>query len=199
MGARDYKTFRAGNFYHIFNRGNNKMPIFLDTQDYQVFLHRLKIVLSIPGAGSNLPHSRIRVKPLPPGSFTIFCYCLMSNHFHFLIRPESNIGVDKLMAKVCTSYAKFFNAKYQRVGHLFQDTFKAKIVDSDQYLIHLSAYIHCNPFDPFSYNYSSLPAYLGRRNDPLCNSSYILSMFSSRESYRNYLENIKAKSLFDNR
>ena len=93
------------------------------------------------------------------------------------------------MNKVSTSYAKYFNAKHNRVGNLFQDTFRAKYVEDDSYLSYLTAYIHNNPIEPFGYAYSSLPEYLGTRNGTLCNPDFVLNYFNgNRQEYKKFVE-----------
>jgi hypothetical protein len=179
MNSRDYKILRAGNYYHIYNRGNNKQLIFLESEDYLVFLNRLKLALGISKIGLSGKQSRVRVTPFPESSFEILCYCLMPNHYHFLIKQLSNFGIDELMARVCTSYVKYFNKKYGAIGNLFQDRFKAKLVDSDSYIKYLSAYIHNNPEDADNYDYSSYKDYLGSRKGTICKKDFILSMFGN--------------------
>jgi len=189
MYSRDYKILRPGNCYHIFNRGNNKEPIFLEDQDFLNFLKRLKIALGI----ARMPlvkqgASLLRIGPLPEGSFTILCYCLMPNHYHFLVRQNAEIPVSKLVTKVCTSYASYFKNKYGHTGHIFQDQFKAKSVDSDTYLKYLSAYIHNNPVDPLGYDYSSFKDYVGERGGQVCDRSLLLGMFNNDpEEYRKFV------------
>lgn len=194
MRYRDYKEFRDNSIYHIFNRGNNKQLIFLDEQDYNQFLKRLCLCLGIVydfrWQGFSLPSNtdRIRIKPLPKNSFSILVYCLMPNHFHFMIKQNSNIGIDRLILKLCTSYAIYFNRKYNRVGTAFQDAFKAKLVDNDAYAMRLSAYIHANPSKPFSYKYSSLSEYING-DKGITDTSFILSLFdNNRKKYQTYVE-----------
>jgi len=178
---------RPGQCYHIYNRGNNKERIFVDDQDYLNFLKRFKLALfGNPGFDSS--RNRIRIKPLPEGAFNILCYCLMPNHYHFLIRQNTVKGIDRLIAKVTTSYAKYFNLRYGFIGNLFQDRFKAKHVDNDSYLTYLSAYIHNNPVDPSNYSYSSFKDYLGIRQGRLCDKSLILGIFGNDvERYRKFV------------
>ncbi len=196
--ARDYKNFRANNYYHVYNRGNNKEPIFFDDQDYQNFLKRLVILL-------DLKESTLRISPLPRNSYTILAYCLMQNHFHFLIRQNSEIPIDRLIGKLCMSYVKYFNKKYKRVGHLFQDTFKAKLVNKEKYLTYLSAYIHNNPPNPLLYRFSSLSEYLQTDFLPIyrfCNTTIIMSYFDSNpQHYLKFLNetnkgNLRTKTPF---
>ena len=189
MRYRDYKIFRQGNYYHVYNRGVNKQDIFLEPQDYFNFLKRLKIVLGIKETGIALGSgSPSRIKPLPVNAFTILSYCLMSNHLHLLIQQNTDLGIDKLMLKICTSYAIYFNNKYHRIGPLFQDSFKAKLVEQDSYLTYLSAYIHNNPSNPLYYDFSSFKDYLHLRSDQLCSTDFILKMFDNNvQKYKQFV------------
>jgi putative transposase len=160
MNTRDYKKCAPGEYYHIYNRGNAKDVIFRDRDDYQFFLLRLQQALGKAVSKRNWS------EPLPPDAFSIVAYCLMPNHFHFLIRQNMEYPTSKLMVKVCTSYVKYFNNKYGRVGHLFQDQFKQKNVAENGYLLWLSAYIHRNPVSaglahrPEDWQWSSVREYL---------------------------------------
>ena len=162
------------------------MEIFLDQEDYKFFLFRLKENLFPPRNHLvKTPGLYVR-KSLPADSFTLLSYCLMPNHFHLLIRQNGPTPVSKLISKICTSYSKYFNKKYERVGHVFQDAFKAIIVDSDSYLLWLSAYIHQNPAvgglvnNLNDYEYSSYLDYIGIRKGTLCVQKTILDYCNSQ-------------------
>ncbi len=177
MRYRDYKNFASGQCYHLYNRGEGKQDIFLDDDDRRFFLMRLKEYLwpdkvqTKPSIGGYIR------KPLPPGSFNLLAYCLMPNHFHLLIKQLTNLSISKLIARVCTSYSVYFNKKYERVGHVFQDQYKAVLVEHDSYLTWLSAYIHENPkvaglvSNLEDYTWSSYKDYLGLRQGTLCNKN----------------------------
>jgi putative transposase len=182
MNSRDYKEFSAGSYYHVFNRGVNREVIFLDDQDYFNFLKRLKIVLAITDVPKRGVRGFMWLKPLPKFSYEILSYCLMPNHFHILIKQTSDVPIGDLINKVCHSYVKYFNRKYNRVGNLFQDIFKAKLIDNDFYLTYLSAYIHNNPPSPLSYKYSSFNEYLPSRKDQITAIKFILSYFENRST-----------------
>lgn len=182
MKNRDYKIFRPNTFYHLFNRGINKQKIFLDDNDYLGFLKRLKLILGLTNDES------LHLKAVPAGTFGIATFCLMPNHFHFLIRQNTEVGIPTLFLKLCTSYSMYFNRKYQRIGPLFQDTFKAKPITNDAYLTYLSAYIHTNPSEPFQYPFSSLPDILGERNEQICQPNLILDLFDGEETqYKKFI------------
>ena len=184
MNARDYKLFRPGEYYHVYNRGDNRENIFLDEQDYFNFLKRFKFAL-----GLDLDtKTKLRIRPFPPKTFTIIAYCLMPNHFHMIIRQDTKAPIGLLINKVITSYAKYFNAKYGRVGNVFQDTFKAKLIDNDDYLSYLTAYIHNNPNDAIEYPFSSMLDYLGNRTSDLCDISFVLKYFQdNKQRYKEFV------------
>jgi len=188
MRYRDYKEFRQGHYYHIYNRGQNLEPVFLDEQDYDQFLDRFQMVLN------QKIYSRFQIKPFPTTSFTIIAYCLMKNHFHFLIRQNSIITISRLMQKVTTSYARYFNSKYKRIGNVFQDTFKSKQVEKDQYLTYLTAYIHNNPAKPAVYFYSSFREYMHKPTRNICDTGIVLKYFNNRKKiYKNFVDCYKLK------
>jgi len=118
--------FLPEQFYHLYNRGNNKEAIFFEAENYRFFLQRF-------------------IKYFPPDKAQIHAYCLMPNHFHLLIRLLSGLDYSSAMQHFGISFAKSINTRYARVGHLFQGRFKAKHVDSTEYLLHLTRYIHLNP------------------------------------------------------
>ena len=188
MNNRDYKQFAPGSYYHIYNRGNGKMDIFLGDDDFRFFIFRLRQNLF-----PDEEHSG-RITLLPPQSFSLISYCLMPNHFHFLLRQERDIPTSKLLTKVCTSYSKYFNKKYERVGHLFQDQFKQILVDENSYLIWLSAYIHQNPkvsgliTNLADYKWSSYPDLVGLRDGGLCDKSIIMDQFKSPKDFEIFVE-----------
>lgn len=178
MRYRDYKNFYEGGYFHLYNRGNNKQPIFLDDLDYRQFLRRLSTALNISSPRVILG-SRSRLRPLPENAFSIICYCLMPNHFHLLVRQNTKLSISRLISKVSTSYAMYFNKKYQRVGSLFQDEFKSKVILDDIYLKYLSAYIHNNPKNSEEYEFSSLGEYMGTDPKFITETSTILGMFDN--------------------
>ena len=128
--------------------------------------------------------------------FKVYAYCLMSNHGHFII-DSNGADISKIMHGLNFKYAINFNRIHKRKGHLFQDRFKSKMVDTQRYLIMLSAYIHNNSLDimgyekcPEKYKYSSLKVYLGLEKDDtgLLDEAFIMQLFSNnvkeaRESY----------------
>lgn len=135
-------------FYHVFNRGINKQPIFLNNSDYQFFLNKLS------NLKSKYDHS-------------IYAFCLMPNHFHISIQTRKT-PISKIMSSLATSYSMYFNRNHNHFGPVFQNRFKSILIENDSYFIKLSQYIYLNPIkaglvkDPSLYLYSSIREALGK-------------------------------------
>lgn len=173
------------------------MNIFLDDQDFRVFLSRLKENL-FPNNKANaqkLGKITPRRMLLPQNSYDLICYCLMPNHFHLLIQQKTELHISKLISKVCTSYSMYFNKKYNRIGSLFQDVFKAVAIENNKQLLWTSLYIHENPITAkltnnlTGYRWNSLMEYLDSINYPLCNKDILLGQINSLETYLRYFKN----------
>ena len=128
-----------------------------------------------------------------PEHADVIAYCLMPNHYQMLILAKSDQVSHKVIQPFVTSYTKAINQQRSRVGALFQGTFRAKFVSRNEYLLHLSRYIHFNPVTaglvnkPEDWIYSSCRDYIGLRNGTLPNPSVILSQFSSPERYLDFV------------
>jgi putative transposase len=118
----------------------------------------------------------------------------MPNHFHFCIKQNSALPISKLLLKVCTSYCKYFNKKYNKIGGLLQSKFKAVLIDSDSQLLWLSAYIHQNPHTAGlvenleDYKWSSYLDYIDKRKGNLCDFKIILNQFSEPLAYKKFVD-----------
>jgi REP element-mobilizing transposase RayT len=195
MNNRDFKNFTPGNIYHIYNRGNNKEKIFFDEQDYRAFLFRFGLCLGLTEKELNvekliaMPYSRIRITKINKSNFKLHAFCLMPNHFHLLIEQVGDISISNLILKVCTSYARYINKKYKKVGHLFQDKFKAVLIENNPQLMWASAYIHMNPVKdkivkhPADYPWSSYNDYAYDRNLPITTKELLLGTFGDQKSF----------------
>jgi len=213
MNNRDYKEFAPGVIAHIFNRGNNKEKIFFDEQDYKAFLFRLGLVLGFEEKElqkeslTSLPHSRIRIVDTNKDDFKLYAFCLMPNHFHLLIEQTRDTPISKIISKLCTSYAKYINQKYKKVGHIFQDQFKAVQIENNSQLMWTSAYIHMNPVKdglvrhPSQYKWSSYNDYIEKRNLLITNTKLLESIFGSKNFEKETLNYSKddemSKGIFD--
>lgn len=190
-GRNTIKEYEENGYYHIYNRGVEKRNIFLDEQDYRVFLSYLKLYLSPTDEIEKVPPSR-KLKNYF-GEADLMCYCLMPNHYHMLIRQYCTTTITGLIRSVSTRYAMYFNKKHRRTGHLFQGVYRAVTVESETQLLHLSRYIHRNP-DPTGsnpvglvrYKYSSLSNYLGLAKQPWIRNEEIMSLFSTRDALNSY-------------
>lgn len=180
-------------YYHIFNRGVAKMPIFNNAFDYK---HFLSTVLYYQIDGPKPRFSFFRNKPISLEKnmkiVDIICYCLMPNHFHFMLRQKRENGITEFVSKVSNSYTKYFNIKNKRVGPLLQGEFKSVYVESNEQLLHLSRYIHLNPLIGYvtkelkEYGWSSYPAYLGL-NGNICSKEIVLDQFKSESAYEQFV------------
>jgi len=148
--------FIVGEYYHIYNRGIDKRVIFKSENDYKRFIMLLYV------ANSNTESFRLdnlinqqhkifqEILLLDKGQplVSIGAWCLMTNHFHLLLKQEVDGGITKFMRKLGVGYSMFFNIKYQRTGALFGGLFKSRLIGAnDNYMKHLFGYIHLNPLE----------------------------------------------------
>lgn len=150
------------NVYHIIMRGNNKQKIFLENKDFERFLRILK---------------KYKMKY----EYDLYCYMLMTNHIHMIINTKKE-DISKVMHSIAQEYSIYFNNKYDRCGHVFQDRFKSKCVENREYLLNLQRYIHLNCVKAGigkidSYKWSSYNEFIGRKK--LCNTDMILKLFGN--------------------
>jgi putative transposase len=167
-------SFEAGGIYHLYNRGANRSPIFLDRDNYLFFLRRVR-------------------KHLVAELLDVLAYCLMPNHYHLLVRLRRD-GLTSAMHALATSYAKAFNKRHGRSGHVFEGPLQAIAVEDDGYLLHLSRYIHLNPSKaglvarPEDWEFSSYPKYVGVRDGTLPRTDFVLAQIGSPSEYRRFIE-----------
>jgi putative transposase len=184
------KLYAENGYYHLYNRGVEKRIIFQDDQDYKVFLGYLKTLLE--------PPTPIEMRTVTIGAYLfeapkrplnnfnkeieLLSYCLMPNHFHLLLKQNSSRGIESFMRSLITRYSMYFNKRNNRIGCLFQGTYKATLVENETYLLHLSRYIHLNSHNhlyakdtPLHIHYSSYGDYLGLRKTSWIKTDLILS------------------------
>lgn len=192
------KMYTEDTFYHVYNRGVEGRDIFIDDQDYKVFLSYTKRYLTRIPQNEVQPRWRSDVAD----KLQLMAYCLMPNHFHLLVKQKTTDGMTIFIKTLMNSYVRYFNQKYKRIGGLFQGVFKAVQISEEPYLLHLTRYIHLNPFDlkDMTFNrlesyYCSYGEYLGKRNTSWIYPEEILSMFGSKligtskfSSYRDFVE-----------
>lgn len=191
------------NYYHIFNRGVEKRKIFLNDRDYQRFLQTLYYYQFSGPKPRFSTHRVFKSKDFykNPKIIEIVCYCLMPNHFHLLIKQIKNGGVQEFINKISNSYTKYFNTKHKRVGYLFQGTFKAVPVETDEQLIHLSRYIHLNPYvsgmtnNLETFPYSSYKDFIEGAENVLCNPGLVLNFFKDTKDYKEFVKDQQSYAL----
>lgn len=182
------KQYGANQFYHVYNRGVAKMDIFREDNDYVYMLSLFKKYLTsepqVDTKGRQLPNYSDRVE--------LVAFCLMPNHYHLLFLMLSDDGLAELMRSVMTAYSMYFNRKYKRVGGLFESRFLASRVTSDEYLWHVSRYIHLNPRDIAKgykhYAYSSINYYRGDWFADWLHEENLVDSKDERQEYQMFVQ-----------
>lgn len=218
MPARNsLKQYLENGYYHVYNRGVEKRLVFLDNQDYSVFLSYLKDYLlpkNVKNLSSQLtnPHTSYQEKDkinklLRMNNFseeiTLLAYCLMPNHFHFLIKQKNAQSIDKFMNSFGTRYTMYFNRKYKRVGSLWQAVYKAVLVNDDEQLLHLTRFIHKQALSNLGEESqpSSYLDYLKKRKTEWINPEEILSYFGNNNpklSYKSFVDQTEDLKIIEN-
>lgn len=195
-------VFANSEYYHLFNRGVERRPVFTNRRE---FFRAMELVNFYRFDKPSLRYSKYLalndeqrqnfLVSLKEKSVEIASFCLMNNHFHFLVKQIRDNGISKFMANFMNSYTKYFNTKYQRVGPLFQGAFKAVHIESDEQLLHLSRYIHLNPVTSFKikpkelkdYQWSSYPSYIGDSDVNFVDKDIIINFFTPPVKYEEFV------------
>ncbi len=152
------------NIYHVILRSINKQQLFEDDEDRDKLLSVLRECKELSG-------------------FELYAYCLMSNHIHFLLKTGKE-ELETVFRRIGARFVYWYNTKYGRVGHLFQDRYKSEAVEDDAYFLTALRYIHQNPVkaglcvSPKEYQYSSYPHFF---EDKLIDSAFVLTLMSKEE------------------
>jgi len=155
--------------YHVILRGIDKRTIFLSNEDYNKFLYYIS-------------------KAKEKCSFSLYAYCLMSNHVHMLIKTEET-EPGSIIKRISVGYVQYHNNKYGRTGHLFQNRFKSEPIEDERYFLTVMRYIHQNPIkagivDNISvYPWSSYPAFIGNNAYKLVDTDQVLNFFPSIDRF----------------
>ena len=155
-------------YYHIVARGIAKQVLFEEDADYLFFLKILK-------------------KCKEEEQFKLLAFCLMENHFHLLVKIDN--GMDRVMRRILTTYAKYYNTKYERIGYLFQDRYKSKVIERRSYLLSAMRYIHNNPLKAGlcsvdQYRWSSWKYYDGAEG--MVDTDIVLNMLGGKRGFMEY-------------
>jgi putative transposase len=168
------EVFAAGEYYHIYNRGAGCNPIFFTSANYEYCLRLVKRYLT---------HSAV----------AIIAYCLMPNHYHFLLRQESDLPLSKFIGVLFNAYAQAVNKQQARSGSLFEGRFRHRRIDREDYLTHLCRYIHLNPVkaqlaqQPQDWPYSNYQDWIGLRSGTLMDRLFNEDHFLSAEAYQKFV------------
>lgn len=175
---RQLRQISSTGNYHVMLRGINRQDIFLDGQDYYKFIKEMK-------------------KTKEKYHYQIYAYVLMPNHVHIELKDDKN-EIAKIMHRISVSYSIYFNKKYERVGHVFQDRYQSKPIENTQYLLNLMRYIHQNPqkaniSKTEEYKWSSYKEYI--YNNGITNTELILEHFdkdrnNALEKFKDYNQKI---------
>lgn len=197
----------SGEIYHVFNRGVMRLDIFYNAFDYKRFL---ELIDYYRFANTSVSFSKFRTLPLDQRytllkglrkenilHVDIYAFCLMPNHFHFVLKQISTNGLTVFIGNVLNAYARYLNLKYKRVGPLCQSRFKAVLIESDEQFIHTCRYVHLNPSTGFlvstpqlyTYKWSSYPQYVGKSIDnSFLNTKELRSFFTNGNSIQTFTE-----------
>jgi putative transposase len=204
MSYRKYPIFPE-QIYHVFNRSVARQPIFLGEKDYQRFLETIGFYRSASPPLRLSYYNRLakqekatfmeKLQKEGKKQIAIFTFCLMPNHFHFLLKELIEGGIRKFASNLQNSYAKYFNTKRKRAGALFQEMFKAVRIETDEQFVHVARYIHLNPYSSFvvknlgqlkTYPWCSLSDYLDGSHFDFLDKDLLISFFKTKEAFKNF-------------
>jgi putative transposase len=171
--------------YHIISRGNHQEPVFQEREDFEKYLEICKRYKERFG-------------------FKLYHWVLMDNHVHLLMETKGNSSLSKIMQGLNLTFTLWFNSKYSKVGHLWQDRFKSALIEKDNYLLECGRYIERNPLranlveDPKEYLWSSYRVYAYGEGDGITDEHGIYEAMGRGPSqrqrgYREYVCSNRAK------
>ena len=207
-----------GEYYHVFNRGNNKQDIFIDRRDWARLLFLViyfqsplnfynmgrQISYLVKHRMFNIPDD-VEADIIKNRAVELVGFTLMPNHFHLILRELKEGGISKYMQRILNAYTKYFNTRHEKVGHLFQGPYKMVRISNNEQLLYLSTYIHHNPRElkdwrdkEDSYPWSSYQDYITEnRWNKLLENSIVMEQFKNKNGYRQFVKTSPAKNLLD--
>jgi putative transposase len=180
-------TLKTNLVYHVFSKSIADYVVFNSENDFQ----RMRETLRYYRYANASTHSLL----LPASkeqNVQIIAYCLMNTHFHLVLKQLKEGGISIFINKVLNSFTRYFNQKYDRKGPLWEGRFKRILIETDEYLLHLTRYIHLNPVtayivnSPEEWKYSSFHEYLGSASDPLCEFHSLFNI--APDKYNNFVK-----------
>lgn len=192
-------SFAPGEYYHLYNRGVAKQLIFSTDQDREHLCTTFGFYLesnpntklAIARRAEDFEAKQVQAPQEP--LVEVIGYCLMPNHFHLVVQELLDQGITKLMSRSLNSYSRYYNTKYDRVGSMFQGTFRAVHISTTEQLLHVIRYAHLNPVvagmvdDPADYHWSSHQAFLNQVTSRLSHPALPLSIVGGAESYQKFV------------
>jgi len=185
-------NFVEGEYYHIYNRGVDKRNIFSEKSDLARFFQSMDEFNTKNPIGSLYENRFVKELGGRTSKLVEFiAYCLNPNHYHFILTPLIEKGIEKFMQRFGTGYTMYFNGKNKRSGSLFQGKFKSKHIDSNEYLLQVSSYVNLNNcdkngIDEKTLSMSSWIEYIQSTNVNFCEKSIVLDQFKSKKEYREF-------------
>lgn len=195
--------FGNGEYYHIYNRGIARQPVFFSKRDYERLMFTFyyykfsNISMKLSRFLQQSINERTRLLQQfkhQQKNVEIICFVLMPNHYHLILKQIEEDAISRFMSKTFNSYTKYINTKTERVGDLFQGVFKAVHIESNEQLLHLSRYIHLNPHSAYliklqklsRYPWSTYPDYL-KSVSSIVDLSPVMSHFNSPRAYEKFV------------
>ena len=176
MSRKSIYLGTSDEFFHVYNRGANREPLFFSHRNYLYFLKRIR-------------------EALPLFAVSLHTLCLMPNHFHLLLNQGQPYAVARFMKRLCDGYAKAVNRELGRKGHLFEERYKMELVRDNEGLVAVSAYIHRNPVaarlvdSPLEWPYSSCGVLCGMSSDGIVVPGPVWQAAGGKELYVDLLFN----------
>ncbi|OHB18098.1 MAG: hypothetical protein A2749_02310 [Parcubacteria group bacterium RIFCSPHIGHO2_01_FULL_45_26] len=186
----------TGEYYHVYNRGVDHRQIVSDNEDSRRFMLGLDFFNTTRPIGSIYEYSLLKERPTKSPLVNIIAYCLNPNHFHLILEQLEDNGISIFLKSLTGGYTKYFNNKNKRTGSLLQGTFKAKHVNDNDYLVHLSAYVNLNDKLHQLGNLvsklvrSSFGEYTVDAKLALCKKEIILDQFKDKADYKKYCDSV---------
>lgn len=170
-------------YYHVYARGSNKQPIFLELADHDYFQMLLARYLSKKPTLNKHGY----MYPVYSENLKLVAFCQMGNHFHLLLYQSQATFLSVFMKSLMVSYSMYFNLKYQHSGAVFESRFKCSRITQQSYLEHISRYIHMNPENWEKYPYSSLKYFLGSPCPEWIQPEQAMELFSNQKAYLDFM------------
>ena len=187
------EEFETSEYYHVYNKTVDSVPLLSHPEDIGRFLQSMDYFNSITPIGSIFEHSffKQKYKKKNPPLVHIICYCINPNHYHFILQQKADRGVEKFMQRMGIGFTKYYNQRHRRQGPLFIGGYRSKLIETNEYLLHVSAYVNLNHkvhqlgnrISKSSWDeYTSLNPLI----NPVCQTDSILEQFASKKEYASF-------------